>query len=729
MSYNKNSSIIMTSPLPLTATLEALIPGYSLLVYLTSFIFTIDASSYMLTFGIPLVFLVYAVPVFWDHILSTLLRFATSVEIPYHTDLYDGTLSWTSGHPDLRQTRQSTADTKPYLASHWSEDEWDENNSGKTLSKEDELLFKTDPLQFWIKQRHQDRLRTIHYTPAHGQTHLFKYKGCWFAFRREAYRDNFSPWAARMEKLYLYVAPWKMNALRDLLDNIQKDSIKKDNHSMVIKRGLRIGSTFQWKRAASKKPRPLSTIFLDPDLKTRIINDVQNYLLPGTRSWYQSRGLPYRRGYLFYGPPGTGKSSLCLGIASLVQLDIFVVSLTADGLDENSLALLFQELPTRCIVLFEDVDQAGILKRKTENSLSQKPEETYNEESRTYKSQNHNQSSNGITLSAFLNIIDGVSAQEGRILIMTTNHVEQLDPALLRPGRVDMQVFFGRADRLAYQEQFLLFYSGPADGLFMGQRAPDGSFCPSPTLTSAQWGLAYITKLSTTFAEKIPPYKYTAAEVQNYLLQYKNSPDLAVNDATEWSNKHLHLDWDEDLHRSRILGDGFIIHGTTYHLRVSAYIFIRPSHNPCLETDCRDGMNDSFQPRVLLLQRALQDSKPGYWECPGGGVDGDDKTLKDALGREVFQETGLQLSRIVHFLPMHRWITIRNGERFDWIGYSCIVAVSQSEIGWEKKIKLNPKEHQAFTWATEDEVKDNKCRFYGEHRSQILKAFTVINER
>lgn len=60
-------------------------------------------------------------------------------------------------------------------------------------------------------------------------------------------------------------------------------------------------------------------------------------------------------------------------------------------------------------------------------------------------------------------------------------------------------------------------------------------------------------------------------------------------------------------------------------------------------------MNDSFQPRILLLQRALQDSKPVYWECPGGCVDGNGNILKDALGREVFEEIGLQLSQIVHF--------------------------------------------------------------------------------
>lgn len=66
------------------------------------------------------------------------------------------------------------------------------------------------------------------------------------------------------------------------------------------------------------------------------------------------------------------------------------------------------------------------------------------------------------TLSGLLNIVDGVAAHEGRILIMTTNAPEKLDNALLRPGRVDFQVEFGRAGALSLQEHFLLIFMEPA---------------------------------------------------------------------------------------------------------------------------------------------------------------------------------------------------------------------------------------------------------------------------
>ncbi|KAB8069852.1 P-loop containing nucleoside triphosphate hydrolase protein [Aspergillus leporis] len=360
--------------------------------------------------------------------------------------------------PDLNETRRFVAGTNMNFASLWENEDSDE----KDLSEEDQQRFKNDPRGFWIKRKYLDKLRTIRYTPAPAHTHFFIYKGCWFALYHQPYKDAGSPWVGSMENS-----------------------------------GSQLGTQFRVERVASKRPRPLSTIVLDHYQKDRLIKDVQEYLHPRTCCWYKSRGLPYQRGYLFYGPPGTGKSSLCL---------------SANQLDENSLALLFQSLPRRCIVLFEGVDQAGIQKRKIEDPLSREPEETHVGNEDGIETPHNEQQSNGIILSAFLSVIDSVSAQEGRILIMTTNHIEQLDRALLRPGRVDMKVAFTRADQLAVKEHFLSFYFK--------------TIC-------AEWALDKIVNLLVVFADKVPPDHYTAAEIQNYLLQYRNDPVLAVHSMTE----------------------------------------------------------------------------------------------------------------------------------------------------------------------------------------------------
>jgi chaperone BCS1 len=66
--------------------------------------------------------------------------------------------------------------------------------------------------------------------------------------------------------------------------------------------------------------------------------------------------------------------------------------------------------------------------------------------------------SNGLTFSGFLNALDGVVSSEGRIIFMTTNHLERLDPALLRPGRVDVRALIDNASPSQIRRMFLRFY-------------------------------------------------------------------------------------------------------------------------------------------------------------------------------------------------------------------------------------------------------------------------------
>ncbi len=66
--------------------------------------------------------------------------------------------------------------------------------------------------------------------------------------------------------------------------------------------------------------------------------------------------------------------------------------------------------------------------------------------------------SHGLSFSGFLNALDGVVSSEGRIIFMTTNHIERLDPALMRPGRVDVREFIGDASPFQIRQMFLRFY-------------------------------------------------------------------------------------------------------------------------------------------------------------------------------------------------------------------------------------------------------------------------------
>ena len=129
---------------------------------------------------------------------------------------------------------------------------------------------------------------------------------------------------------------------------------------------------------------------------------------------------------------------------------------------------LFSSLPRRCVVLLEDIDSAGLIKRQEEGEKSAKPADDAAakigaELSKALKDASENngkgKKNKGISLSGLLNAIDGVASHEGRVLVMTTNCPEKLDEALIRPGRIDIKVGFTMATRSQISELFTRMYS------------------------------------------------------------------------------------------------------------------------------------------------------------------------------------------------------------------------------------------------------------------------------
>ncbi|KAA8646407.1 hypothetical protein EYZ11_011138 [Aspergillus tanneri] len=174
-----------------------------------------------------------------------------------------------------------------------------------------------------------------------------------------------------------------------------------------------------------RRKRPLESVVLDNGVKERIVKDVKDFVSSG--KWYYDRGIPYRRGYLLYGPPGTGKSSFIQALAGELDYDIAILNLSERGLTDDRLNHLLTIVPNRTLVLLEDVD-AAFSNRRTQT------------EADGYRGAN-------VTFSGLLNALDGVASAEERILFLTTNHVERLDAALVRPGRVDMTVRLGEVTR------------------------------------------------------------------------------------------------------------------------------------------------------------------------------------------------------------------------------------------------------------------------------------------
>lgn len=95
-------------------------------------------------------------------------------------------------------------------------------------------------------------------------------------------------------------------------------------------------------------------------LKKALFDDLEQFLEPTRKSWYEEQGIPYRRGYLFFGKPGCGKTSLARAIAGYFQLNVYCLSLLQPEVTDESLIQLFQNFGRRAMILFEDIDSAGI---------------------------------------------------------------------------------------------------------------------------------------------------------------------------------------------------------------------------------------------------------------------------------------------------------------------------------------------------------------------------------
>ncbi|KAL2015484.1 hypothetical protein VTK56DRAFT_5373 [Thermocarpiscus australiensis] len=181
--------------------------------------------------------------------------------------------------------------------------------------------------------------------------------------------------------------------------------------------------------------RPLGSVILDEGVKERLVADVKEFL--AAQQWYTDRGVPYRRGYLLYGPPGTGKTSFIQALAGELDYGVAMINLSEIGMTDDLLAQLLTQMPEKSILLLEDVDAAMVNRR-------QRDPDGY--------------SGRSVTASGLLNALDGLAAGEDRITFLTTNHIDRLDPALIRPGRVDVMVRIGEATRYQAAQMWDRYY-------------------------------------------------------------------------------------------------------------------------------------------------------------------------------------------------------------------------------------------------------------------------------
>lgn len=236
-----------------------------------------------------------------------------------------------------------------------------------------------------------------------------------------------------------------------------------------------------WEKILTRAKRNMDTIYLPKKDKDSIIDDVKNFLSPEVKARYEAMGRTHKRVYLLEGIPGSGKTSFISALAGLYDYDLALITFT-DKLNDSVLIRLLKNLPEKTMLVLEDIDVLFNERKKNDDDK------------------------NRISFSGILNALDGITTRDGFICFITTNYKNVLDPALLRPGRIDKQLEFKPAVKEQIQDIF---------SKFMGEK--------------------YTPELFKTFysAYRELDIDATMSLIQEYLFSYIDNTALAISNIAE----------------------------------------------------------------------------------------------------------------------------------------------------------------------------------------------------
>lgn len=247
-------------------------------------------------------------------------------------------------------------------------------------------------------------------------------------------------------------------------------------------------NTGYWDRITERTPRYIENIFIPDEDKQTLLKRIDFFV--ENRDWYQKRGIPYKLGILLHGAPGCGKTSLIHAIASQYNRKIKLLNLNATSDSSIYAAFGFCE---DAILVIEDIDTFRTTKPRKTKKLKVDP--------MTFEGKEEEEVSLGVSLSGILNATDGLPTTDGLIIIATTNHLQNLDPALTRKGRFDQIMEIGKLNATCLREMYMAFY-GEANVKLLDNELAVGDYEP---LSGADAQDIFINNSHTDAVKKLFP--------------------------------------------------------------------------------------------------------------------------------------------------------------------------------------------------------------------------------
>ena len=196
----------------------------------------------------------------------------------------------------------------------------------------------------------------------------------------------------------------------------------------------------RWCRLSQLKKRNIDSVYLDKDKLENLKEDMDNFM--NSEEEYAKYGIPYKRNYLLYGLPGTGKTSLIFALASLYNMSVAIFSFVPN-IDDAVFMKCINSLSNNAILVLEDIDGLFSDRYKDYNNKSM------------------------ISFSGVLNTLDGMGRKDKLITFLTTNHKQNLDQAILRPGRIDYKLEFTYASNYQLRKMYEVYIGDDNIELFI----------------------------------------------------------------------------------------------------------------------------------------------------------------------------------------------------------------------------------------------------------------------
>ena len=214
--------------------------------------------------------------------------------------------------------------------------------------------------------------------------------------------------------------------LFDFMKKLKRESVKvsENNDQEEYKKVIDNGSL-----TSSYRPvRSFNDVFIPDEQQQQIENSIRDFV--SKRKWYKDHHIPYHFGIILHGEPGTGKSSIIQAIINLIKCHVLYIP-TNELINaiENPHMLQNNDSNIPKFIIIEDIDAAAISKDRNKFKLFEASSRDEEMKAR-----------HAYDISTLLNVMDGFDNPENVIYILTTNHLDDLDPALIRPGRIDLML-------------------------------------------------------------------------------------------------------------------------------------------------------------------------------------------------------------------------------------------------------------------------------------------------